>query len=178
MTKMTIQEGLSEARLIQNKVEKKQRYIHQNLWRLSNNVDPLADSDGSEAVIDREMQAVADLQLRLIKIRVAIQTANLENTLKVHDHERPIAEWIIWKREVLPIQKRFYDGMATGIVNARNQMRDRPLHQVSSPTGGEIDVINHVNVDELASWIEELQELDDILDGRLTLRNAQIEIEV
>jgi hypothetical protein len=76
MSKITITEALAEIPTIVKRIDKKQEFILNFLYRQSAVRDPHEKDGGSSELIKREMQAIDDLQARLVKIRSSIQLAN------------------------------------------------------------------------------------------------------
>jgi hypothetical protein len=134
--------------------------------------DPLAKDGGAAEVVRRELQAVGDLEARIVSIRTAIQRANLETPISVEGQTRSIAEWLAWRKDVLPALKGFLGNTQNGIVSQRREF------QKKNPGAPAEDVI--VNIDEkaLAEQIEKLNTIELTLDGQLSLKNATVLIAV
>jgi len=107
MSEITITEALAEIPTIEKRIEKKEEFILNYLYRQSSVRDPHEKDGGSNVLITREKQAIADLQLRLIKIRSAIQKANSENSITIGAQTKTITDWLTWRREIAPKQQRF-----------------------------------------------------------------------
>jgi hypothetical protein len=139
--------------------------------------DPHEKDGGSRAVVERERQAIHDLEMRTVAIRRAISRANSENSIKVGNMELPISDWLCWRRDVAPGQRQFLDAMSKYI----SATRDRATKQGFAINPAEPkpqDVV--VNLDELA-LAEELEQLETTLgtlDGQLSLKNATITIDI
>lgn len=175
--KMTITEALAEIKLEQNKIRKKMMFVLDHLVRPKDRIDPLEKEGGSPGVIEKEMQAIKDLQARVLKIRTAINAANTKTVLEVKDMSMTISEWLIWKRDILPYMEDLYATMSNKINKQRGQLGMPSRLQAAQQVTGE-DLISHVNEVELMEKIEELGEIKDRLDGLLSLKNAQVEITV
>lgn len=166
--RMTITEALAQIKLIQSKRTSLQKFILQYIVRDSRLKDPL---DTTQQKIAESLQAISDLNKRLIKIRSAIHNANTTNIVEICGIKMPISEWLVWKREVAPFDESLYEQISHKIVQSRTNV---PRSQL---TQEHVDV--EVGVDE-----EQLQELklfrDEVfekLDGQLSLKNATINIE-
>src|SRR3990167_9466260 len=115
MSRTTITEALAELKTLAKRIEKKKEFVMQHLLRQELLKDPLEKDGGSFAVVDRERQAIGDLQQRIIDIRTAIARANESTEIVVDDVTRSIAEWLVWRREVAPGVQQFLRSMATHI---------------------------------------------------------------
>ena len=178
MSEITITEALAEIPTIEKRIEKKQQFILNYLYRQSSIRDPHEKDGGSGVLITREKQAIADLQERLIKIRAAIQKANAENTITVEDQTRTIVDWLTWRREVAPKEQYFLQEM----INKINSMRATALRQgvsvTDKDTGFSSDYVVNIYERELAQQIEEMEIILGTLDGQLSLMNATIKVEI
>ena len=178
--KTTITEALAELKTIGKRVEKKRAYINSYLYRQEALKDPLEKDGGSAAVIERERQAIKDLSIRHIAIRLAIQKANHETQVTVEGNTFSLADWLTWRKEVAPDLQRFLANTRNQIDVARKQTVQRGGTVVG--TAGEAtkptDVI--VNVDEaaLAKESEQLEAILGGLDGQLSLKNATVTIDI
>lgn len=180
MSTMTITEGLAEIKTIQKRVEKKRDFILANVVRQDRIKDPLEKQGGSEAVLEREIQSITDLWERLIKIRAAINRANLENGISIEGQARTVGDWISWKREVAPHAGNLWQQMTGHIQNAKTQVAQKGLRTVASAAQAESpdDVIVAVDILKLAQAREQVENVLGILDGQLSLKNATILISV
>ena len=55
---------------------------------------------GSVSAIKRELQAIHDLEERMVRIRRAIQHANQVTNVTIGKQARSIADWLVWRRDV------------------------------------------------------------------------------
>lgn len=177
MTKVTITEALAELKTLESRIEKKQEFITSHLARQEQVKDPFAKDGGTEAVIRQEIQSLHDLLSLRIAIRSVISRANMETKVKIKNAEYSIAEWIVWKREVLPVKKAIYGKIAEAIKNVRQNTINRGF-KVTTPDKAEAtDVV--INLDEkwLKEVAEETAEIEGQLDGQLSLKNATVVVE-
>jgi len=178
MTEITITEALADIPTIEKRIEKKQDFILNYLYRQSSIRDPHEKDGGSGVLIERERQAIADLQKRLIKIRSSIQKANAENTITINGQTRTIVDWLTWRREVAPKEQYFLQEL----INKINTMRTKAMRQGVSVTdkdaGFSSDYVVNINERELAQQIEELEIILGTLDGQLSLINATTKVEI
>lgn len=177
---MTITEALAELKLIQSKIEKKQGFILTFLCRQEGLKDPLEKDGGAEKVVASERQAVNDLLARYTKIRTAIADANAKATVEINGSTRSVAEWLVWRRDVVPVYKSFLTALSNHIQNIRRQIEQQRFN-VQQPTAGDPRFFDlKVNTDEkaLSDEIERLTDTLGVLDGRLSLHNATVTVEV
>src|SRR5262245_45220365 len=170
MAQITITEALAEVKTIDKRIEKKREFVLDYLLRQEMFKDPLEKEGGSVSAIKRELQAIRDLEERKILIRRSIQQANERNTVTVGKQTRSIADWLVWKREVAPVQQKYLASIRTKIEQARQEAVRRgaalsPSAEAAKPN----DVIVNINEQELARQIEDLEEVLGKLDGQLSL---------
>jgi hypothetical protein len=178
MTEITITEALAEIPTIEKRIEKKQQFILNYLYRQSSIRDPHEKDGGSGLLIAREKQAIADLQERLIKIRAAIQKANAENTITVGEQTRTIVDWLTWRREIASKQRYFLQEMIGKIQEMRQKAIRQGVGVTDKDAGFSSDYVVNVNELKLADEIEELEYILGTLDGQLSLKNATIMIDL
>lgn len=178
--KMTITEALAELKTLVKRIEKKRESITGFLWRQERFKDPLEKEGGSRSFIDKERQAVRDLEGRIIAIRRAIQKANDETSVVIHDHTRSISEWLTWRREVAPGLKDFLGRMRSSIAQVRREAQQKGLNVQTKTEAGaaDTDIIININEQELATEIEAMEEILGTLDGQLSLKNATVMVDV
>ncbi|HET7713829.1 MAG TPA: hypothetical protein VFK94_06340 [Patescibacteria group bacterium] len=176
---ITITEALAELKTIDKRLSKKKEYVGRNLFRLEQMKDPLANDGGSVEVVKRELQAIKDLEERKVAIRRAIRKANDDTTITVGTQSRSMADWLAWRRDVLPSRKEYFR-ILTSTIEAQRRQGVNKNSKVVSP-GEEAkpnDVLIHLSETDLARWVEELEEIEGALDGQLSLKNATVVIEV
>jgi hypothetical protein len=179
MAQITITEALAELKTIDKRIEKKREFVLGYLLRQEMFKDPLEKDGGSVSAIKREMQSIHDLEERKITIRRAIQRANEQNAVTVARQTRSIADWLVWRREVAPIQQTFLANIRTRIEQARQEAARKGAGlSASAEAAKPNDVIVNVNEQDLAREIEGLEEVLGTLDGQLSLRNATLTIDV
>lgn len=156
-------------------------------------VDPLAADGGSEKVIKSELQAIDDLQKMIVKIRSAIARVNAETEITItttsgKQFTNTIEEWLIWRREVYRYdsnkgQWRFIEKMVSEMYDQRSTGRGATVAVWATDADKlsqkrDINVISHISDVELLEMQEDLSDIDERLDGMLSLKNAQITIEI
>lgn len=180
---MTITEALAEIKTVGKRIAKKREYIQQYLARAEGMKDPLERDGGAEAVIGRERQSIADLETRIVNLRMAIQRANEATAVTINGVTRTIAEWLVWRREVAPSRQQWLIGIRRSIASLREgaQKKGANIFTVSAVAqAGDtkpIDLIINVDEADLAAQIEELEDTLGQLDGQLSLKNATVMVD-
>lgn len=179
MAQITITEALSEINLIKKKIQAKQTKIQGMLTQVEHLPDPWAQLGGASAVIKAEYQAIMDLQERLKSIRAGISQANLENTIHLGVRSLSIHDWLIWKREIYKPHEQFIKSVNSAVKSYIDQASKSP--QVYKDDAGNVQLVKtKVNI-EYPDWQryeQELMEINEKLDGQLSLKNATIFIEI
>jgi hypothetical protein len=156
---------------IQKRIKAKRDFIGAHLIHPEAMKDPLTSDGGTFVVLQREQQAIADLQRRLIAVRAAMQTANLATTITVAGITRSIAEWLSWRKDLMEGERAFLATVRRTIDNVRSGVRSK---------GDDPSKAIVVNIDEgdLGSRTELLEQICATLDGQLSLKNATTVIEI
>ena len=178
MDRLTITEALAEIKTINSRIENKSKFIANNIYRQDKMRDPLEKDGGQIIAVAAELQSINDLQLRKIAIRAAIQKVNQVTTVSVKGREKTIADWIVWKREVLPQYKGLLNNLSSQIANVRRDAMNKGV-KVAEGAAAKTpdDVIINLNEYELKTEIENLSEVEGTLDGLLSLKNATVFVE-
>jgi hypothetical protein len=179
---MTITEALAEIKTVTKRIQSKREFISQYLARQEQVKDPLEKDGGSAEVIQKELQAIGDLQDRIVALRRGIQSANEKTILKIEDKEASIADWLIWRREVAPGMRQFLERLSMNLRQLRDQSRREgrgfitvgSVVQSDKPT----DVIVNIDEKKLSEKLETLHKILGDLDGQLSLKNATVMVEV
>lgn len=177
-TKMTITEALAEIKLARKKITSEQEFVNRYLTRPVDKVDPLEVDGGSTEVLKRKLQSIGDLEDRIIKIRYLINESNMKTNLTIGDTTMSIAEWLYWRREVYPLTLAFFQEMFNRIHANRDRAYNpaRLLAAQTEASGAQIKV--HVDEVNIQDTLLTLSEVENTLDGKLSLLNARVEIEV
>jgi hypothetical protein len=192
---MTITEALAEVPLAKKKIDQAESNILRYLARPDDRKDPHAEDGGSKKYVQSQLQAIEDTLSRLIRIRMSIAKANSGNKVTVgsqalnKEYTKTIEAWLIWRREVYPYQKRLYEQMTRRIDDERKGDRKTAVgldtsfgarRQIQAAKQfeypGKADVTVEYDEKHLSVLIEGLEEVNGILDGRLTLFNSTVEI--
>lgn len=179
---LTITEALAEIKTIGKRVEKKREFVLGFLFRQEGLKDPLEKDGGSVEVIRRESQAIADLELRIIKLRRGIAKANDVTEVPIKDNVMTISDWLTWRRDVAPGAQQFLNQQRQRLSMLREQAKRGGMSVIGATASISTDAKPQdyvVNVDEadLARRIESMEELMGALDGQLSLKNATVMIE-
>jgi hypothetical protein len=156
---------------IAKKVSKKQQFVQDFLSRPAAVRDPHEKDGGSAELIRRELQAIADLEQRLIAIRSGIAQSNAVTKITIGATIRTVADWLTWRREVAPVQQMRLNGMANTLRTLRNKAQQQGVKVAENPEGF-TDYIININERDLADQIEALETTIGALDGQLSLKNA------
>lgn len=182
MAAITITEALAELKTLGKRIEKKREYVASFLARQDGLRDPLEKDGGSVEVINRERQAIADLQTRHVAIRTAIQTINQSTPITVGGETKTIGEWLTWRKEIAPGASAFVKKLQQQALAARTKAQQNGWGVItavaqtaaSAPT----DIIINVDESALAKEAEQLETILGTLDGQLSLKNATVTIDV
>lgn len=173
----TVTEALAELKTIDKRLDKKREFVGRNLFRPEQLKDPLQADGGSVEVIRRELQAIDDLEQRKVAIRRAIRVANDTNNITINGVTRPIADWLAWRRDVLPRRKLFLSQLTQTIEAQRRQALSKGSKVVPQEEAKPTDIVVNVAEGDLAKSAESLEEVEGTLDGLLSLKNATITID-
>lgn len=168
---MTITEALAEIRTLNKRIEKKIELISARVGMQGHIKDPFEAEGGTLEANKREMQSIHDLQSRLVAIRSAIHEANTKAVLKIHNLEYTLAQWLVWKREVLPAQKKLITGVSRNINRFVQQVQSQGL-TINPDADSDKQVRLTYDVAALEKEADELEQIEGVLDGKLSLLNA------
>ena len=179
--KMTITEALAEIKTLIKRINKKQTFIQSNLLRDSCFQDDLEKNGGSPKVIVEERQSIKDLENRIIALRSAISKKNQSTELTIVEQSKTIADWLIWRRDVMPNYQQFLNNMTNQVARAKQQASNNVRHKVDTDgrqSSEQVGITVHIDEKKLAEEIEQLEEILGSLDGQLSLLNATTMIEI
>lgn len=175
---MVITEALAELKTLGKRIAKKQAFVQQYTCRQTHMVDPFVKDGGTAEVLRREMQAIADLEERVIAIRRAIAHANAVTTITIGDDARSIADWLVFRKEIAVSRQKFVANLLQVVHTTRQQAQQKGLQTVADEREAKQlgDVV--VNLDEIGlnRAAERLEEILGTLDGLLSLKNATVEV--
>lgn len=173
----TITEALAEIKTISKRLAAKRDFVAQYMYRLDSLKDPLEKEGGSQKILVQDVQAISDLEQRLVDLRRGIQRANDSTTLSIEGSERSISDWLIWRREVAPKYGEFLNRLINNLKVLRDTARKQGTYTVSG-TDKPIDIVVNIDEQKLSKDNEKLQNILGQLDGQLSLKNATVMIEV
>lgn len=181
---MKLTQALSELHTISKRIETTKERVLTNLTRIESADDPhKGEPDGSFGVNARHLESIADLEKRYELIRVAIMKANIENGITIKNTTKSIFGWLVWKRDIYDGLYERYKTMVRSVRRAHLDNQSRPQTiMVKDANGVEspqmLQIIDHVNLKKIEDRLSEIEEIYNILDGELSLKNAEIVIEV
>jgi len=171
MTQITITEALAEIKTVGKRIASKKEFVNKYLVRVETMKDPLEKDGGSSVVLSQELQAIADLEQRIVNLRRGIQQANDETKLNVEGIDRSITDWLTWRREVSEGHRLFLRNLRVNLENMRSAQRSQ---RFNSQTEKPLDIIVNVDEKKLADEAEKLDNILGQLDGQLSLKNATV----
>lgn len=176
MEKMTVTEALAEVKLVLKKIEKKKQTVAQNLVRIEHDKDPFGDT---KLMVKSEIQSVQDLYKRLVSIRKAISKSNLETIVAIGNLTLSVTEWLTWKKEVYKPLNELYASTVSRSTELLKNASDRPQLYKKEPQDEAqlVKVVSNVDVAQLTKYQEEILEVNEKLDGLLSLKNATVMLE-
>lgn len=173
METMTITEALAEVKLTEKKIEKKKANIAANLTRFEHTPDPYSKDGGSQKVMGQELQAIQDLEIRLINIRGAIAEANIKTKLTIGETTRSLYDWITWKREIAEKRIKTFNEFGSAIKRAIDKEAASPTALKNAEGAYTFaKLVPNLDYSMLQSKFEKEGELQAVLDGKLSLKNA------
>lgn len=179
---ITITEALAEIKTIAARIIKKRDFIVSYVARAEGMKDPLEKDGGSPAVITRELQSIADLEKRVIALRRGIARVNEETLIEIAGEVMTIAEWLTWRRDVVPAQQAWLGQLRSQLRTLRDGASKKGASVFSASVNVEgakpADVVVNIDEGQLATHIDRLTETLGTLDGQLSLRNATVTFEV
>ena len=177
---ITITEALAELKLIKAKIDKKLVFIASAAGRQEGAKDPFEKDGGAVKLIEADLQAIADLMNRFVNIRSAIAAANAANSVAVCGISHTVADWLVWRRDVAPMIKSVNKALVDRVAGIRGEAQKHgwSVVQVNNQPQTTTDVIINIDEKKLSDSIERTQEILDSLDGKLSLHNATVSVEV
>lgn len=189
---MTTTEALAEIKTIGKRLASKREFVTNYLLRHEEIRDPLGADGGSAQHIQRERQAIADLEQRVVDIRCAIADSNANTKITVGGSTRSVTAWLAWRKEVAPGAGNFLRDLRNRIeqvrqAQARGQVpRTDPrlaalavqATAITNQKDKPPEIIVNLDERELAKQSEAHEEILGQLDGQLSLKNATTEIRI
>lgn len=177
MDNMTITEALADIKTIDKRIMAKRQVIGQYVARMDGIKDPLEKDGGSVKVITEAMQAIRDLEERIVELRRRIRKANETTHVTIEGDTRSISDWLVWRREVSPQHGRFIDQLNQFIIDARAQAKkhdSKVINGLGGVSDKPTDVVVCIDEKKTLESKEKLSLILGQLDGLLSLKNATI----
>jgi hypothetical protein len=160
---MTIIEARSEIKMLHLMIAAHRAFITKHLFRPASDTDPFAeDEGGEEGVVERQLQAVTDMEEEIIALRRAVVAASNKAQLTMEGRTMSLADWEFWRREIAP--KRLSHG---------GEMVDRFETIIIKKAA----LIFNVSEAYAVDLTNELGQILCLLDGQLAVKNATTFIE-
>lgn len=176
---LTVTEALAEIKTIGKRLEKKRQFVQQYMVHQNHVKDPLDKQGGSKQVVASELQAIADLEDRVVQLRAGILRANMGTELTLNGTTRSVQDWLTWRRDVSKGQVKFQQKLVQNVAEARRAAAAKELKVVEDGSdAGDHDLIVHVDEKKLFEKAEELEQTLGALDGQLSLLNARMEVQL
>lgn len=175
---MTITEALAEIKTIKKRMAKKQVFVHDHLFLQGHLKDPLEKEGGSPKAVAEARQAIHDLETRIVLLRTGIASANQDTIVEIEGKTLTIAAWLIWKRDVAPGREAFLEQMRHEVSSLRKQTKKTGITVVDAPATDNTEVSIYISEKDLADQIERHEKIMGELDGKLSLVNATVQLEV
>lgn len=172
---MTITEALAEIKTVLKRIEAKRTFVKNYACQLDTFKDPLEKDGGSKKVVEQEMQAIADLEKRVVDLRTAINRANNMTSVSIEGVEKTIEGWLVWRREIAPSRQRFVSTLRSKLDDGRSQIRYGLRDAKGEPV--KADMVVAVDENALNKEAEQIQNILGQLDGQLSLKNATVMID-
>lgn len=182
--RMTVTEALADIKTSAKRIEKKREFVRNYLWRQGHIKDPHEKNGGSTHRVACEQQAIKDLEATIVLLRFKIAQLNAKTEVEVGGETKTVAEWLIWRRDVVPDRRGFLTGLQTTVVEVQRGFAGVRAggEVVQAVQGHEPSGVGTVaiNVDqlELAGEIERIEKVLGELDGKLSHRNATTFVEL
>lgn len=181
METLKITQALAEITLAQKKIEHSMGFVIKNAKRDERLRDPFEkDKTTQEAVVQAELQSIADNEKRIVALRMAINKANMAHTITIESVTRTIAEWIIWRRDILPGLKQRLQ-LINREITERERNYDASMLRIRGQLGDKQEPVPYTyNISEkkLLEEIQATEVVEQQLDGMLSLMNANIDVTV
>jgi hypothetical protein len=119
---LTITQGLREVKTLHDRIAKKRQFVNDHLVRQADRRDPLENDADHPSALARDLQAIGDMELRILTLRRQITIANLQTQVTIGDRTMSIFEWIIWKREIAPFELEHLQAMGQSLNAVMNKL--------------------------------------------------------
>lgn len=124
---MTVQDGLSELKLINQKLERNMNILRKYSSKMAADPDAIDDQKG---VVANASQSCRDLIKRYLAIKNAIAKSNLETSFEFGGESFTIAEALFYKQGLIDMEERYLGSLNEGTANTRIQVMQRQFSGV------------------------------------------------
>jgi len=179
--KLMIAQAMNEVKLAEKKIQSSLEFILRNLLREEDRRDPFAkDGTTQEAMVKSALQSIQDNEKRIVSLKLAINKINLETSLTVESMSATIAEWLIWRRDILPPQKQRLQALVQRMTAALGEpsIAARRTAAAAGVQFEKVQIIVNLSEKDLMAAIQKLDTIEERLDAMLSMANATTPIEV
>lgn len=173
---MLITEALQEIKLCVKKIDTQREFVIRNFRIDENAKDPFEKKGSTQAKeVASAIQSINDLTKRIVALRSAINKKNMETTLVVEGVTHTVSEWLIWKREVMPILLNVHRTMASMFSQSKTEQEV----SVRTRTGETMKIVYIINYSEM-DFIQSSNQLNSLierLDAQLSIIDATTSVD-
>jgi hypothetical protein len=179
-TTITISEALQELKTIDKRIIAAKDFVLSYGIRQGSTIDPLDLEGGSHKVVPAKLDSLRDLLERKLAIRSAINAKNSMVNITIAKQTRTVADWIVWRREAFKIELESWQALQRKVLDARQQCLTKGMSLKED--GTQPSKVNEVGCfiteGTISSRINQLNEIESTLDGKLSVVNATTTITV
>ncbi len=179
-TSITITEALQELKTIDKRIVAARDFVMSYGVRQGSTIDPLDLEGGSHKAVPAKLDSIRDLLERKVVLRSAINAKNALTTVTVAGQSRTVADWIIWRREAFKQELDAWTALQRKVLEARTQCAGKAI--TLREDGNQPTKVNEASCfipeGTIAKRISQLQEIESVLDGKLSVVNATTTIEI
>jgi hypothetical protein len=174
----TLTEALQLTKTLKERIAKKRERLTGHVARLSIMKDPMTEEGGQKEHVQREFQAISDLEEQLIETRRRISETNIESFLVVEKESKSICDWLNWRREVVEERKKFLDLVLKHLDRLRKKTEQDKiqLESAEDERAADFELIVNVSEQKLREELEWIETALGSLDARLSVKNATTEL--
>ncbi len=170
---------LQQTKTLENRIQKKHEFIVTHLIRPAIMMDPLQEDGGQRELIKRELQAIKDLEERVVEVKRAIHAANLYEMLTVDKETRTVHDWLVWRNDVMnPRTQRIRDMLQK--IGAYRTKADQARAKVVEDTkdSDKHDLLVNLSERSLTVELEHIETVNGELDSALSIFNATHDVDI
>ena len=179
-TEITITEALQELKTIDKRIASAKDFVLSYGVRQGTTIDPLDLEGGSHKAVPAKLDSIRDLLERKVSIRSAINAKNASTEVTVSGQTRTVADWIIWRREAFKQEIEAWAALQRKVLDARQQCASKNIQLKED--GSQPSKVNEaacfIPEGAISKRIQQLQEIESTLDGKLSVVNATTTITI